>query len=105
MKYLIKNYDEEVVFYENEVEKARKYWEVEEECEDLFDVAMWWNKHHSGDAEGELVVHNIERYYIVDCHGNTWGDFGTREAAESSLHNDYAPETIEEEELEIIEGD
>ena len=59
MKYLMKNYDSETKFYEDEVEKARSYWGVEEDCEDLDDVAMWWNMHHSGDAEGELIV--VER--------------------------------------------
>lgn len=55
----MKNYDSETKFYEDEVEKARSYWGVEEDCEDLDDVAMWWNMHHSGDAEGELIV--VER--------------------------------------------
>lgn len=104
MNYLTKNYDKENVFYEDEVEKARIYWGVEEECEDLYDVAKWWNMHHSGDDEGELVVQSFQRYYIVDCQGNSWGDFSTRQAAESSLYNDYSEDTIKEKELEIIEG-
>lgn len=61
MNYLVSNLDimEEVVFYDNEVEKAREYWEVEETCEDLIDVAIWWNMHHAGDAIGELVVRPV----------------------------------------------
>ena len=61
MNYLVSNLDlmEEVVFYDNEVEKAREYWGVEETCEDLIDVAIWWNMHHAGDAIGELVVRPV----------------------------------------------
>ena len=60
MKYIVRNFDEEIYFLENEVDKAREYWEIEETCEDLEDVAMWWNMHHAGDAEGELIVKTIE---------------------------------------------
>ena len=56
MKYIAKNYDKEVQFDEDQVQEARKYWNVKEECETLEDVAFWWNSAHSGDAEGELVV-------------------------------------------------
>lgn len=57
MKYLAKNYDKEVQFDADQVQEARTYWEVEEECETLEDVAFWWNSKHSGDAEGALVVY------------------------------------------------
>lgn len=45
------------------------------------------------------------RFYIVDKNGNVCGDFGSYEAAKSSLENDYSPEQIQSEELEIIEGE
>lgn len=45
------------------------------------------------------------RYYIVDNHGNVCGDFGTIEAAKNSLENDYSQEQIQNDELEIIEGE
>lgn len=45
------------------------------------------------------------RYYIVDNHGNVCGDFGTIEAAQSHLENDYSEEQIQADELEIIEGE
>lgn len=45
------------------------------------------------------------RLYIVDKNGDVCGDFGTYEAAKSSLENDYTPEQIQNEELEIIEGE
>ena len=56
-KYLAKNYDKEVQFDESEVQAAKEYWDVKEECETLDDVAFWWNSKHSGDAEGELIVY------------------------------------------------
>lgn len=56
-KYLAKNYDKEVQFDESEVQAAKEYWDVKEECETLEDVAFWWNSKHSGDAEGELIVY------------------------------------------------
>lgn len=57
MKYIAKNYDKEVQFDGEQVQEARIYWDVKEECETLEDVAFWWNSKHSGDAEGELVVY------------------------------------------------
>ena len=45
------------------------------------------------------------RYYIVNKNGDVCGDFGSYEAAMSSLENDYTPEQIQSEELEIIEGE
>lgn len=61
MKYLKRDIDmmDEDIFYEDQTEAARQYWEIEEECESLEDVAMWWNMHHSGDGEGELIVKEI----------------------------------------------
>lgn len=61
MKYLKRNIDmmDEDIFYEDQTEAARKYWEIEEDCESIEDVAMWWNMHHSGDAIGELIVKEI----------------------------------------------
>lgn len=56
MKYLAKNYDKEVQFDEDQVQEAKEYWGVKEDCQTLDDVAFWWNSEHSGDGEGELVV-------------------------------------------------
>lgn len=56
MKYIAKNYDKEVQFDDSQVQEARNYWDVKEECKTLDDVAFWWNSEHSGDGEGELLV-------------------------------------------------
>lgn len=57
MAYIAKNYDKEIRFYSDEVEKARKYWNIEEKCDSLNDVASFWNEEHASDGEGELIVY------------------------------------------------
>lgn len=44
------------------------------------------------------------RYYIVDNYGNVWGDFQNYIDAENKLRT-YTIEQIEDNELEIIEGE
>ena len=45
------------------------------------------------------------RYYIVDSNGTVYGDFDTLKTAQAHLENDYSKEEIENNELEIIEGE
>jgi len=56
MKKLIWTVDKEIVFYENQVEEARHYFGIPEDCHDLEDVAFEWNYRNSGTAMGELIV-------------------------------------------------
>lgn len=56
MKKLINTNDNEVVFYEDEVNEARTYYNIKETCESLENVAMYYNDEHSNEGIGELKV-------------------------------------------------
>ena len=56
MKKLFRTCDTETVFYDDEVAKARTYYDAPDECETLEEIADWWNSENSGNAIGELVV-------------------------------------------------
>ena len=59
MKKLFRTIDTETVFYDDEVTKARTYYEAPEDCETLEEIADWWNSENSGNAIGELVVKEV----------------------------------------------
>lgn len=57
MKKLYLTFDKETKFYDDEIEKARLYFDVEGET--LEEIAANWNAEHAGDAAGELIVAEI----------------------------------------------
>lgn len=57
MKKLVKNSDYETAFFEDEIGKAKEYYGIEEACESLEDVAMWYNDFKKPiEDTGELRV-------------------------------------------------
>lgn len=59
MKYITRSTDREVFFYEDEIEKAIKYFSIKEKCGSLEEIADCWNTKHSGEAIGELIICEI----------------------------------------------
>lgn len=59
MKKLFRTCDTETVFYDDEVAKARTYYDAPDECETLEEIADWWNSENSGNAIGELIVKDV----------------------------------------------
>lgn len=57
MRYITRDIDKEIVFFEGEEDKAREYFGVPEDCETLEEIADFWNAEHSGDAIGELKIY------------------------------------------------
>jgi hypothetical protein len=59
MKKLFRTIDTDTVFYDDEVAKARTYYEAPKDCETLEEIADWWHSENSGNAIGELVVKEV----------------------------------------------
>ena len=55
MKKLVRSIDKETVFYDDELEKAKKYYGTPD-AKSLEEIADIWNSENSGDAVGELLV-------------------------------------------------
>lgn len=59
MKYITRNIDREVSFSEDQIKEAAHYWDIEEECKTIEEIADNWNNKHSGEAIGELIIYEI----------------------------------------------
>lgn len=64
MKYIFRNIDTSVIFYESQLNEAIEYFrydlgETADEINSIDELADVWNSLHSGDAIGEMVVKEI----------------------------------------------
>jgi hypothetical protein len=59
MKKLFRTCDTETVFYDDEVAKARTYYDAPDECETLEEIADWWNSENGGKAIGTMIVKEV----------------------------------------------
>lgn len=59
MKKLYRTILKEDVFYDDEVEKAKAYYEAPDDCKTLEDIADWWNSENCFNNIGEMKVEEV----------------------------------------------
>ena len=59
MKKLFATYNRETVFWDDEIEEAKRYYEAPEDCETLEEIADWWNSENGGKAIGTMIVEEV----------------------------------------------
>ena len=59
MKKLVRDIDSETIFYDDELEKAKKYYSTPD-ANTLEEIADMWNSENSGNAVGELLVVDLD---------------------------------------------